>query len=59
MQCFVSIVGQFPSGGDDLRQSLVGDTWGTIYQLFFYFLVIVILLNILFGIIVYVARFKM
>eukprot|EP00698_Gefionella_okellyi_P020171 TRINITY_DN6305_c0_g1_i1.p1 TRINITY_DN6305_c0_g1~~TRINITY_DN6305_c0_g1_i1.p1 ORF type:complete len:2627 (-),score=633.27 TRINITY_DN6305_c0_g1_i1:3269-11149(-) len=52
VQCFLSMVAQFPSSGDVLRQNLTGNVGGMIFQLVFYFLVIVILLNMLFGIIV-------
>lgn len=54
LNCFVAMVGQFPSSGEFLRQSLQGNAGGMVFQLFFFFLVIVILLNMLFGIIVYV-----
>jgi len=54
LTCFVTIVGQFPSDGDYLRGALWGNAGGMVYQLVFYFVVIVILLNTFFGIIVYV-----
>lgn len=50
------IVAQFPSGGEYLREKLQNSVGGQIFQLVFYFIVMVILLNMLFGIIVYVLR---
>eukprot|EP00003_Mantamonas_plastica_P030793 TRINITY_DN775_c0_g1_i5.p1 TRINITY_DN775_c0_g1~~TRINITY_DN775_c0_g1_i5.p1 ORF type:complete len:329 (-),score=132.88 TRINITY_DN775_c0_g1_i5:134-1120(-) len=57
--CGAAILGQFPSGGDFLRERMTssgvtaaGDIGELFFSLSFFFIVIVIILNILFGIIV-------
>jgi hypothetical protein len=59
LSCFLTLIGQIPSGSDYLRKVMLSLDhnggafyFGTLFQMTFFFLVLIVLLNILFGIIV-------
>jgi len=51
VECWLTIMWQFPSGGDVLRELLMDNFWEILFEFAFYVIVMVIIFNILFGII--------